>query len=78
MDDDALAGEAGDEGGLQHRRGEAGVAADDGLRPAEHARRGATEVEGEGGGEIDVGDAADAVGAELHVSSASRVGLSAS
>ena len=78
VDDDALAGQAGDEGGLQHRRGEAGVAADDGLRPAEHPRRGAAEVEGEGGGEVGVGDAADAVGPELHVSSARRAGLSAS
>ena len=43
-----------------------GVAADDGLGAAEHAGRGAAEVEGERRGEVGVGDAPDAVGAELH------------
>ena len=66
VDDDALAGQPGDEGGLQHRGREAGVAADDGLGTAEHAGRGAAEVERERRRQIGVGDAADAVGAELH------------
>ena len=64
--DDALAGQTGDEGGFEHRRRDAGVAADHRLRPAEHAGGGAPEVEREGRREIDVGDAANAVGAELH------------
>ena len=66
VDDDAFAGQAGDERRLQHGRRQAGVATDDGFRAAEDTAGGATEVEGERGGEVDVGDAADAVGPELH------------
>ena len=81
VDDDALAGQPGDERRLQHRRRDAGVAADDGLGAAEDAGRGAAEVEGERRGQVGVGDAADAVGAELHARAGAeqpaRVALSA-
>ena len=61
----ALGAEPGDERGLEHRARAAGVAPDDErLLGAEHAHRGAAERGDELGGELDVGDAAHAVGAE--------------
>jgi hypothetical protein len=66
VDGNAFARQPGDEGGFEHRRGHAGVAADHGLAAAEHARRRPAEVERERRREVGVGDAADAVGAELH------------
>ena len=66
MDVDPEAGRAGRDGGDEHVPGPPGVLADD-QRAAvgpEMARRGSTQVEGEGGLEIDVGDAADPIGPE--------------
>ena len=66
VDDDPFSGQAGDERGFEHRRGQPGVATDHGLRSSEHTRCGAAEIQREGGSEVGVGDAANAVGAELH------------
>ena len=63
---DSLGRQPGDEGGLQHRRGEPAVTADDGERSREHLGRGTTEVERERGRQIGVCPATDTVGAELH------------
>ena len=55
---DALGRQPGDEGGLQHRPGTAGVAPDGERRAgAEDPGRGAAEGEGELGGQLRVGDA---------------------
>ena len=67
VDDDSFAGQPGDERGLEHRRGHPGVAPDHGFRTTQHPGRGPAQVEREGSGEVGVGDAANAVRAELHV-----------
>jgi hypothetical protein len=74
VDDDALAGETGDERRFEHGGRQAGVAADDGFGAAEDAGGGAPEVERERRGQVDVGDAPDAVGPELHGRPASTIG----
>ena len=63
---DTLGRQAGDEGGLQHRARTGGCRGPPRRcrGGAEDARRGPPEGEGELGGELGVGDPADAVGAE--------------
>ena len=69
---DARGREAGDHRGLQELPGDAGVAADHGQRAVplelaevgEHVGGGDGQVQGQAGGEVTVGQAADAVRAE--------------
>ena len=71
VDDDPLRSHPGDERRLEHCRRHACVAADNGFDALvrsgrQYPRRGTAEVEGERGGQVDVGDAADTVRPEFH------------
>ena len=64
VDVHALAGQAGGQGGLEQRARAPGVPADGEAVAAEHPGRGAPEGERQLGGQLGVGEAPDAVGAE--------------